>query len=202
MPNTGRGVTMKKTICDDALRLDMTELRRLGLLQRTERHGIVLRWRRGEQVIARMYCALRSLSASAALLRLSYDISETSRESKGFDYEILLVKSKCYFGGVRDWFMCPLSKEGRPCGRRCRVLYLPHGAQYFGCRLCYELTYESRQRHRNRFYEGIAKPWDKRDKAREKLLRARKPKTMRKLAERIWQADMAIKQYCREQRMA
>lgn len=31
-----------------------------------------------------------------------------------------------------------------------RKLYLPPGAQYFGCRSCYDLTYESAQTHDSR----------------------------------------------------
>jgi hypothetical protein len=37
-----------------------------------------------------------------------------------------------------------------PCGRRVSALYLPPGAKWFGCRHCYELTYESAQTHDKR----------------------------------------------------
>jgi hypothetical protein len=39
----------------------------------------------------------------------------------------------------RYWFICPL----KVCGRMTAKLYLPNGASYFGCRKCYNLTYES-----------------------------------------------------------
>lgn len=43
-----------------------------------------------------------------------------------------------------EWFLCPLLKpNGTPCNRRCRKLYCPPGAKYFGCRECYNLTYDS-----------------------------------------------------------
>jgi hypothetical protein len=32
-----------------------------------------------------------------------------------------------------------------PCKRRCFKLYEPPGADYFGCRECYDLTYHSAQ---------------------------------------------------------
>ncbi len=43
-----------------------------------------------------------------------------------------------------EWFLCPLLKRnGTPCERRCRKLYCPPGGKYFGCRVCYNLTYQS-----------------------------------------------------------
>lgn len=186
---------MKKLQVDNALKLDTTELRRMGFFQTPEGRGLILRWRRGEQVVSRMCCGFRTLSANAALLHLSYVISESSRENQALDYEILLLKSKCYFGGERYWFMCPLTIEGRPCRRRCRILYLPNGARYFGCRVCYDLTYESRQRHRERFYEGVAKPWDRKERAKEKLKRARTSKTRRKWANQLLLAEKTIGGY-------
>ncbi len=66
-----------------------------------------------------------------------------SGEKKDFSYKVELTTTPCYFGGKRYWFICPLSKNGIYCGRRVGVLYL--GGDYFGCRHCYELTYESRK---------------------------------------------------------
>ncbi len=49
------------------------------------------------------------------------------------------------YGGVRQWFHCPLRKEGRRCSRRCRILYLPRNAREFGCRQCHSLMYQSQR---------------------------------------------------------
>jgi hypothetical protein len=54
------------------------------------------------------------------------------------------------FGGERWWGRCPLVLDGRSCGRRVRKLYLAPGARYFGCRLCYRLSYRSAQDHDKR----------------------------------------------------
>ncbi len=48
-------------------------------------------------------------------------------------------------GGWRWLFRCPLTRDGQNCRRRCGKLWLPPGARYFGCRLCYRLTYTSSQ---------------------------------------------------------
>src|SRR6185369_632038 len=43
-----------------------------------------------------------------------------------------------HFGGVRRLIECPLrAPNGEPCDRAARVLYLPPGAKFFGCRRCH-----------------------------------------------------------------
>ncbi|MCA9947859.1 MAG: hypothetical protein KC449_30465, partial [Anaerolineales bacterium] len=51
----------------------------------------------------------------------------------------------CNFGGHRYWFICPLTANGRYCGRRVGKLYLAPGSRYFACRHCQNLTYRSSQ---------------------------------------------------------
>lgn len=65
-----------------------------------------------------------------------------SGEKTELDYKARLVSTACNYGGKRWWLVCPLVVNGRPCNRRVGVLYLA-GAKYFGCRHCYNLTYES-----------------------------------------------------------
>ena len=64
------------------------------------------------------------------------------------NYKVRLVTTPCHFGGVRWWFLCPLITNGVSCGRRVGTLYCPPGATYYGCRHCYNLTYESRNKRR------------------------------------------------------
>jgi len=73
------------------------------------------------------------------------DVSLLNTDGKtDYDYKISLTKTPCNFGGVRYWFICPLSVNGVYCGRRTGTLYLASGGNYFGCRQCYDLSYESR----------------------------------------------------------
>jgi hypothetical protein len=68
------------------------------------------------------------------------------------DYDVRLVTTPCHLGGVRWWFICPLSRNSVSCGRRVGKLYCPPGSMYCGCRHCYDLSYESRnESHRTRF---------------------------------------------------
>ena len=71
-------------------------------------------------------------------------------EKKDFDYKVHLEETPCHFGGVRFWFICPLYKNNKYCGRRVGVLYKDGG--WFGCRHCYELTYVSRNVNRRYSY--------------------------------------------------
>lgn len=78
-------------------------------------------------------------------LRIHY--TQTDRdtdEKKDFDYKIPLTTTPCRYGGARYWFTCPWHKNGVYCGRRVSKLY--KDGDYFACRHCYNLTYESRNR--------------------------------------------------------
>ena len=59
------------------------------------------------------------------------------------------------WGKRRWWFRCLLVVDGRLCNRRVGKLYMPPGGKYYGCRHCYDLTYESSQ-EAHRFDHVIA----------------------------------------------
>ncbi len=63
-----------------------------------------------------------------------------TRNGVPLKYPVTLTTTHQPKGGLRYWFICPLKGCG---GRRSAKLYLPSGARYFGCRKCYNLTYES-----------------------------------------------------------
>lgn len=65
-----------------------------------------------------------------------------TNEKRDFDYKIPLTTTPCRYGGKRYWFVCPWHKNGVYCGKRVGKLYM--GGDYFACRHCYELTYDSR----------------------------------------------------------
>jgi len=82
-------------------------------------------------------------------VRFYYTVTNrSSGEKTEYDYKIQLTTTPCNFGGVRYWFICPLSKNGVYCGRRVAKLYKAPGGNYFGCRHCYDLSYESRNESR------------------------------------------------------
>jgi hypothetical protein len=69
-------------------------------------------------------------------------------EKTEYEYTVRLTTTPCKYGGVRYWFICPLSKNGVYCGRRVAKLYKAPGADYYGCRYCYDLSYASRNETR------------------------------------------------------
>ena len=70
--------------------------------------------------------------------RFKYSLTDREGNSTLYDFEVSLITTLCYYGGVRYWFACP------GCGRRAGGLYLAPGGRYFRCRRCNNLSYNSR----------------------------------------------------------
>lgn len=87
-------------------------------------------WSRNNAVYAKVSYVLNGLK-----IKLDYILNK----EKDISYNISLTTTPQPKGGYRYWFLCPL----KVCGRMSAKLYLPNGALYFGCRRCYNLTYES-----------------------------------------------------------
>src|SRR5687767_14665848 len=83
-------------------------------------------------------------------VRLSYTVTPWGGEPVDYDYKILLASTTPNYGGQRWWFVCPLTKGGRDCFRRVGKLYLPPGGRHYGCRQCYDLSYESAHSHKQK----------------------------------------------------
>jgi len=120
-------------------------LNKQGYFVRGWKSGNISWTRNGEQI------AIISIQASIdnyeRFIKLSYTQTDNYLgERKDFDYKITLTTTPCFFGGERFWFICPLSANGVYCGRRVGTLY--KGGDYFGCRHCYSLTYESKNKNR------------------------------------------------------
>ncbi|MHC4556899.1 MAG: hypothetical protein ACYTFW_04460 [Planctomycetota bacterium] len=92
-------------------------------------------------------------------VRFQYTITKWSTGEKiECDYKVQLTTTPCNFGGIRYWFICPLSSNGVYCGRRVEKLYCAPNANYYGCRHCYNLSYESRNELRLARPGGIGYP--------------------------------------------
>lgn len=90
-----------------------------------------------------------SITEGEQYARFYYTVTDrSSGEKTEYDYKVALTTTACNFGGLRYWFICPLSKNGVYCGKRVAKLCLPPGGNYFGCRHCYKLSYESRNESR------------------------------------------------------
>jgi len=83
-----------------------------------------------------------SLTNEGNYIQLVYTQTDKEGNKRDFDYKVQLESTPCHYGGYRYWFICPLTVNGRYCGRRAATLY--KAGDYFGCRHCYNLTYNSR----------------------------------------------------------
>jgi len=57
-------------------------------------------------------------------IRLYYTHTDRrSGEKSEMDFKIPLTTTLCNYGGVRYWFICPLSKNGQYCGKGVGAIY-------------------------------------------------------------------------------
>jgi hypothetical protein len=84
-----------------------------------------------------------SITEAEKFVRLNYKGGNIN-----YDYKVSLTTTPCNFGGIRYWFICPLAINGVSCGRRVAKLYKTPDSNYFGCRHCHNLTYESKNESR------------------------------------------------------
>jgi hypothetical protein len=150
-----------------------------------------LYWKQESEVVASMGWVLEGQPGKPSSMRLIYTATHYERK-QSCNYSVRLTQTTCNYGGSRWWFVCPLSINGRFCGRRCRFLYLPFGADYFGCRKCYDLAYDSQQQSGSFFYETVSKPLSTLQRLEDKLARVRSPRRRAHLLARIVPAQLKL----------
>ena len=133
----GRWFYSKKDTADGHKSISVKKLKEWGYSAQGWRSGTFTWSRHGEQV-GSMGVSVE-IQGQIGAMRLTYTYDETEQ----LNYEIKLVSTPCHYGGFRWWFICPLIHDGYPCQRRVGVLYL--ASKYAGCRICYDLTYQSCQ---------------------------------------------------------
>jgi hypothetical protein len=137
----------KKTVVADCKSLDSNRWMREGILKAGVWHSGRWIWFIDETRTEEASSIGYEVNTMGELpwMRLTYTITRTK---DALDYRIRLVTTCPRFGGLRWWFICPLVRDGRACGRRVGKLYLPPGGRCYGCRHCYDLTYTSCQESR------------------------------------------------------
>jgi len=121
---------MAKHRAESARQFDVWRMVAAGCLQ-PGASGVWSWYRDGEQVASIGYCAHEDA------LWVSYTMTRCG-DTIPYSYWIPLLMTRMRRGS-RVWFGCP------HCGRRCQKLYLPSGAGRYLCRVCHDLSYETRQ---------------------------------------------------------
>ena len=153
MENSGRGVRDKKQTVEHAQGVSVFNLRKWGVLAAPWGHW-TLQWEFDGKVTSSIGIEKTYTTGDKPALRFRYSLTHSlTGEKTNVDYMTDLIATPCCFGGVRYWFRC----AGKSCGRRVAKFYSPPGASYFLCRHCHNLTYRSRQDHRNKLYEAANK---------------------------------------------
>jgi len=127
-------------------KLRITFLKKEGYLD-SPKTGII-EWRRGDDDEASSIRIESHVDNYYPYIRLLYSQNDDEGNKRHFDYKITLHRTPCHYGGWRFWFLCPLgTKSELPCGKVSAVLY--KAGDYFGCRRCYNLTYQCRKHNAN-----------------------------------------------------
>jgi hypothetical protein len=155
----GRYYWDKKDTVEDCRSVSISFLRKHGYLcpQCSKSGGISWKNCYGEE--SSSIGIVVSTFEDESFVHFYYTVTDrNSGEKTDYDYKVQLTTTPCNFGGVRYWFICPLSRNGVYCGRMVAKLYKAPGASYFGCRHCYDLSYESRNEPRLARFGGIGYP--------------------------------------------
>ena len=88
-------------------------------------------------------------------VKLNYTHTDSySGEKSNMDYRVELVSTPCNYGGRRYWFICPLTKNGKYCGRRVGVLFSI--GKWFGCRHCGNIAYATQMEGGKYRWNGVS----------------------------------------------
>jgi hypothetical protein len=143
----GRYYWDTKTTVEQATQLSIFKLNEFGLLSGYA--ASTLYWTNRFSGHKNSIGIIVDIDEAESYAKVNYTTTDRrTGEKTEYDYKISLTTTPCYFGGVRYWFICPICKNGIYCGRRVGTLYLASGGSYFGCRHCYDLSYESRNESR------------------------------------------------------
>ena len=137
--NSGRSAT--QSTVEDGLKLDLGRLMRQGWVVPGGWKAGGLTWTSspsGEHVATIGYEA-DLCDKGSAWLRLHYTVTKGDGSKVERHYRVPLETTRPHFGGVRWWFVCPLT------GCRAAKLYLPPGADRFAGRTAWRLAYRSQR---------------------------------------------------------
>jgi len=129
MPKPSQGIAT----AESSMRIEMSYLIQQGLIKTGTDYNSFMAWSNSKNSIS-YYIKINEVEK---YLRLKYTQTDSQENKNEMDYKIYLEGIKSNLGkGTVYYFLCPVSN------RKCRVLYLAYGSQYF----------KSRESYQNRIY--------------------------------------------------
>jgi len=142
----------KKRLVEGCYSIDILDFERKGILNKPGYLGYNIWYdKRTGKEIASIGIEVELRQDGVYVLYLKYNVSNDYGQEK-IGIPVYMCTSRTYFGGTRKWFICPITINGKWCGRRVRKLYLPQDEKYFGCRHCHRLTYLKTQERGKKVY--------------------------------------------------
>jgi hypothetical protein len=127
----GRPPYGARATCESCKSIDVRHWHREGLLSAGQYFTCSWRYSSGEK------SGSINVRTERDAVVLTYQTCHgLANDWKSISQRVPITWTDCHFGGQRPWFICN-------CGRRVAVLYGVR--EYFACRHCYELAYESQQ---------------------------------------------------------
>jgi hypothetical protein len=147
--SSGRYRTRNRANVEQTLTLSMRRLRQLGYLEPGVRRSGLIRWTRSDHEIASVNIDVDVQNPDNASLVISARV-----DGEPYKQTLTLDAEPCRFGGLRFYFVCPLS------GRRCTNISFAAGrwASPRALRLTYACQSETRL---DRLYRARAKAQDR-----------------------------------------
>ena len=134
----GRPAYGARSICESCKSIDVRHWHREGLLSAGRSFTCSWRDSSGERT------GSIDVRTERDVVVLTYQTRhDLATEWKPISQRVPITWTDLHFGGRRPWFICSMYSHGQYCGRRVAVLYRLR--EYFACRHCYGLVYESQQ---------------------------------------------------------
>jgi hypothetical protein len=143
----GRYYYDSKTTVEDCRQININNLKSWDYLNKGMIRGGTITWTSSSGIKNNIGITVNTCQEDQ-YVNLNYTRTYNDDSKKDFDYKVYLTTTDCNYGGKRFWFVCPLVDKttSKHCGRRMGVLYLV--GDYFGCRNCFNLSYDSRNKNR------------------------------------------------------
>jgi len=156
---------------ENCLRLDVRRLKACNVLTSGAWHG--WQWTRDGEPAGSI-----SIRTREGGLMLSYAWAPSGGERQPIEQSVALERTRCRFGGGRDWLICP------DCHHRRIALYWFSRRGRFSCRVCMRLAYVSETLDRS------GRLWHQQSKLERRLEEDREKPPRRRMRERTYQRIM------------